>query len=134
MGDNRREPNNRRIRGTQPAIEQGARNLRQELTGPERILWNELRNHGLDGVGFRRQHPVGRLILDFYAPAHHLVVEVDGPTHEDAAERDAERTAILQSYGYTVLRLSNDDVVSNIDGALNRIRAAIKATSNRAHP
>jgi very-short-patch-repair endonuclease len=96
------------------------------MTQAEQVLWNALRNHGLDGVGFRRQHPVGRFILDFYAPAYHLAVEVDGPIHDESVERDAERTAHLEARGYTVLRFSNDEVISNIHSALNRIRAEIR--------
>jgi len=122
----------RRIRGTGPAVEQGARNLRQNMTGAERVLWNALRNHGLDGIGFRRQHPVGRFVLDFYAPAHHLAVEVDGPVHDDSTERDAERTAQLEAFGYAVLRLSNDEVITNIHKALDRIRAAVRNAPRRA--
>lgn len=91
---NRKKP----IRASRP-IRQRARELRQELTPAERKLWAALRNKKLNGLKFRRQHPIDRFIVDFYCAAHKLVVEVDGDIHDTQPERDAERSALLEQQG-----------------------------------
>ena len=90
-------------------IRQRARSLRRTMTRPEKTLWLLLRRNSL-GCHFRRQHPMGPFILDFYCAPLKLCVEVDGPVHIDLAERDARRTAWLQQQGITVLRFSTDEV------------------------
>jgi very-short-patch-repair endonuclease len=105
-------------------VEQVARALRRDLTPAERRLWSALRGHQLSGIGFRRQHPVGRFILDFCAPSHRLAIEVDGPVHDAQRERDAERTAVLRAHGYRVLRLRNEEIVGDMPAVLARIREA----------
>jgi very-short-patch-repair endonuclease len=101
-----------------------ARNLRRAYTEVEMRLWQKLRNRQL-GVDFRRQHPAGRFILDFYAPALRLVIEVDGGQHAQHTVRDAERTRWLASRGATVLRFWNSDVTQNLPGVLEAIAAKI---------
>jgi very-short-patch-repair endonuclease len=119
----------KRIRGLSSGVQQVADTLRHELTPAERILWNALRGKRLAGLGFRRQHPVGRFVLDFYLPSHHLVVELDGAGHEEQRERDAERTAWLTAYGYRVLRFGNEEVLSNLSGVLEQIRRTARESS-----
>lgn len=85
------------------------------------MLWNRLRARRLAGLKFRCQHPVGNFILDFYCPMCRLVVEVDGGIHKRTRERDAERTAILESYGYHIVRFTNEQVTGDIDGVLASI-------------
>jgi len=72
-------------------------------------------------VSFRRQHPVGRYVLDFYCPSVALAVEVDGDDHASRAVRDAARTQFLTSRGIHVIRFSNRDVWSNLDGVREAI-------------
>jgi very-short-patch-repair endonuclease len=115
------EKTNPRIRNTTPEIEQAARQLRKQLTPAEALLWEAIRNRQLNGLKFRRQHPVGRFILDFYCPAYKLVIEVDGGIHLDRVEQDAARTEQLKSYGYRVIRFKNEEVLSDTDGVLNAI-------------
>ena len=74
-----------RVRHTTPEVEQRARELRQEATPAEQILWDALRAGRLDGHKFRRQHPVGRFILDFYCAKIRLCIELDGEAHEHSA-------------------------------------------------
>ncbi len=83
------------------------------MTPAEKRLWSALRNKQLDGLKFRRQHPVGNFILDFYCPACKLVIEVDGKIHDRPSQinRDRARTAKLMEYGYTVLRFRNEQVI-----------------------
>ena len=79
------------------------------MTAPERLLWALLRRNQL-GLHFRRQHPMGPYVLDFYCPALKLCVELDGPVHDDTAERDMRRTAWLTKEGVRVLRFTTGEV------------------------
>jgi very-short-patch-repair endonuclease len=108
-----------------------ARTLRRNLTDAERIVWYGVRAHRLEGVGFRRQAPIGPYIVDFVSHAGKLVIEIDGGQHfEDAQEkRDARRDRFLTSKGYRVLRFSNYDVMTNRAGVLEAIASAVLAAS-----
>ena len=87
-----------------------ARRMRKVLTPPELGLWRRLRNRQLGGYRFRRQHPIGPYILDFYCPEARLAVEVDGDSHgvEGAEVHDARRDAWLRSEGIATLRIPAD--------------------------
>ena len=98
----------RTIRGTHKPVEQAARTMRREPTRAEEVLWGALRRNQVAGLKFRRQHPVGRFVLDFYCASCKLAVEVDGDVHDEQTERDAERTKVLERYGYRVLRRTAD--------------------------
>ena len=87
-------------------------------------LWQKLRNRQL-GVDFRRQHPVGDYVLDFYAPALRLVIELDGGQHAAQNARDEKRTRWLADRGATLLRFWNSDVIQNLSGVLEVISAKI---------
>ena len=101
-----------------------ARVQRRALTPPEARLWVRLRRRGLGELKFRRQHPIGPYVLDFYCAEAKLAVEVDGATHlhPDRAEHDRRRTAWLNSQGIIVLRLVAEDVRVNLDGVMATIR------------
>lgn len=120
-----------RIRGTTPEIEQAAKRLRQNLTPAEARLWSAIRNKQLARLRFRCQHPVGNFILDFYCPAHKLVIEIDGAIHNSQVEYDGERTSKLAEYGYTVLRFSNEQVVNNLPQVLAEIEGAVCPEAKR---
>jgi very-short-patch-repair endonuclease len=87
-----------------------ARYLRKNMTLTEWRLWLKLRGRQLDGWKFRRQHPIGEYIVDFYCPAARLVVELDGSSHDDGTAFDygQRRQAWLESQGYRVLRFRAD--------------------------
>ncbi|MEH6665258.1 MAG: endonuclease domain-containing protein [Brevundimonas sp.] len=106
-----------------------ARALRRRLTPPEARLWVALRGQRLAGLRFRRQHPVGPFILDFYCPAARLAVEVDGMghAHPDRMAADRRRTAWLATQGIAVLRLAAEDVRVNPEGVLGAIRTRAEA-------
>src|SRR4051794_12876104 len=90
-----------------------ARLARRQMTPPEVIVWQGLRGNKLDGLRFRRQHPIGPYILDFYCSKARLAVEIDGRDH-DFAERvrhDERRTAWLIKQGIRVLRIPARDVL-----------------------
>jgi very-short-patch-repair endonuclease len=104
-----------------------ARRLRRSMTDAEARLWYALRRKGMAGYKFRRQHPVGRYVVDFACPDAMLIVEVDGGQHSWRGEADAVRTADLEAQSYTVLRVWNHEVFENFDGVLEVIRAALVA-------
>ena len=103
-----------------------AKGMRREMTVPERRLWYALRAKRLDGAKFRRQVVIDRYIADFACriPSM-LIVEVDGETHVGREGYDAARTAFLEKRGYRVLRFTNDDVMSSLDGVLMTILDAL---------
>jgi very-short-patch-repair endonuclease len=98
-----------------------ARALRVSLTEPERRLWARLRRRQLNRLHFRHQAPIGPFIADFACAALRLVIELDGETHASAREADERRTSYLHKLGWRVLRFANGDVMTNIDGVLQRI-------------
>ncbi|WP_299400092.1 endonuclease domain-containing protein [Pelagibius sp.] len=101
-----------------------ARQLRSDTTEAEQKLWSVLRRRQLDGLRFRRQVPLGRYIVDFACYSERLIVEVDGGQHADHRPADDRRTAWLESQGFRVVRFWNNDVLSNIEGVTESIRAA----------
>ena len=106
-----------------------ARALRKNSTDAERILWSALRDHRLNGTGFRRQVPIDNYVADFMCHAAKLVIELDGGQHfSDHAEQvDAARSAAIEAKGFQVLRFSNHDVTTNRTGVLETIAAAVAA-------
>ena len=97
-----------------------AAGMRRALTPPEARLWTCIKSGGLEGLKFRRQHPVGPYILDFYCHASRLAVEVDGAGHDDPAQiaHDERRTHWLMTQGVEVLRVRATDVRDHLDGVL----------------
>jgi very-short-patch-repair endonuclease len=98
-----------------------AKELRKDLTASEKILWSYLRRRQQLGMYFRRQHPYGIYILDFYCFEATLVIEVDGGIHLNQKEYDEERTRYLESSGLTVLRFKNQEVEGNILEVIDKI-------------
>ena len=103
-----------------------ARQMRHDPTPAERPLWEAIRGRRMAGFKFRRQHAIGRFIVDFYSPQAGLVVEVDGPIHEYTEEEDTIRERFLESLGLTVLRFSNEEVLTALDAVLDRVVAALQ--------
>jgi very-short-patch-repair endonuclease len=105
-----------------------ARELRKRLSLPEGLLWRCIRPREYPGLKFRRQHPVGPYILDFYSDEHRLAVEVDGCSHGvgDRPQHDERRDAWLAKQGIRVLRLPAQLVLSDMDATLRTIEAAVK--------
>jgi very-short-patch-repair endonuclease len=108
-----------------------SRDLRRRATLTEKLLWEQLRHHRLDGKQYRRQHSIGPYIVDFVCPQDGLIIEIDGEIHEQQRENDAMRDDYLRSLGYTVLRFTNDQVLDNLEGVLSVIRAV--STSSPLH-
>ena len=114
-----------RVRGSAQA-KANARGLRRTMSLPEVLLWRELRKRPRD-VQFRRQHPAGPYVLDFFCATANLALEVDGDAHNfgDRPQRDAARDLWLNSQDIRVLRIPATDVLKNLDGVLQGISAAV---------
>jgi very-short-patch-repair endonuclease len=99
------------------------------LTRAETLLWRYIRAHRIDGLGFRRQVPIGNYIADFVSYSAQLIVELDGESH-DFAERqraDERRDAFFRAQGFQVVRFTNTQVISNLEGVIGAIRQAAAA-------
>ena len=110
------------------AVVQKARRLRRSPSPPESRLWHQLRTRP-EGLKFRRQHPFGPFIVDFYCPAVRLVVEVDGDCHElgERPAQDANRERWLQGQGLRVLRFNAADVMKDVNSAVTAILLAARS-------
>jgi very-short-patch-repair endonuclease len=97
-----------------------AKELRKNMTPEEGILWQRLRANRLDGWHFRRQQVIDGFIVDFYCHKAGLVVELDGPIHDDQVEYDVERGKALVSLGLRVLRIKNQEVNQDLERLLER--------------
>ena len=103
-----------------------AKQLRKEMTKEERHLWYDfLRTHS---ARFSRQKVLGKYIADFYSAEAKLVIELDGSQHyeDDNLEKDAERTAFLEGYGLTIIRIPNNEVSRNFRGVCEYIDIAVR--------
>ena len=105
-----------------------ARALRRTMSLPEVLLWRALKGGALDRLQFRKQHPVGPYVLDFYCHAAKLAVEVDGASHGfgDRPDRDARRDAWLAAQGVVTVRLSAALILRDVDAAVRAIRGFLQ--------
>ena len=106
--------------------------LRTNATYPEQLLWSVLGGKQLGGVRFRRQHPIEPYIVDFYCAAARLAIELDGESHDGRGKYDEQRTQYIENQRIRVLRVSNDDVLTNLDGVLLIIARAVGIGSERS--
>ncbi len=99
------------------------RELRQNQTETEKIMWEKLRDRRFLNLKFRRQYGIGNYIADFYCSSLKLVIELDGGQHftEEGLEYDKVREEFMKSLGIKTLRFSNNEIHNNIDGVLLRI-------------
>ena len=109
------------ITGPRPTIKR-ARKLRSEMSLPEVMLWSELRNRP-GGFKFRRQHPAGEYVLDFYCAKVKLAIEIDGRAHDSAsaALRDANRSAFLKARGVATTRIPARAILEDVEPVVMRL-------------
>jgi len=119
--------------GRLDAIGENARNNRNNATEPETRLWSILSHSQLGGYKFRRQAVIGDAIADFLCPRKGLIAEVDGDTHLDPSA-DARRTAKLQAQGYHVFRVTNADVMGNLEGVARALLDRLESLPDRRAP
>jgi very-short-patch-repair endonuclease len=113
------------MRGPNLKATRRARSLRRRSTRAEWALWLALRDRRLGGLKFTRQQPIGPYYVDFICRELRLVIEVDGGQHADSAS-DRRRDAQLNSLGYRVIRVWNNDVLGNLEGVLQMLSAELK--------
>jgi very-short-patch-repair endonuclease len=103
-----------------------ARRMRREPPAIERLLWRLLRDRRLEGLKFRRQLPIGRYVVDFVCLRHRLIIEADGPHHQNSPT-DPIRDAWLRGQGFRVLRFANPEIQGYPDRVLGQILEAVAA-------
>ena len=95
--------------------------LRQNMTPAEAVLWRALRGRGASGLKFRRQQGIGPYVLDFYCAERRLCVELDGSSHEYKYDYDEQRTAYLSQQDISVIRFTNEQVFTGLEGVVAEI-------------
>lgn len=109
-----------------PRLEiQRSRELRQNSTDVERIVWRELRSRRFEGYKFRRQFPIDPCIVDFCCLRRRLIIELDGGQHAEHEKQDRARTEFLEKQGYRVLRFWNTDVLTKKEAIMDIILNAL---------
>jgi very-short-patch-repair endonuclease len=104
-----------------------AREMRSKMSPPELKLWSRIRGDQIGGRRFRRQHPIGPFMADFFCSRYNLVIEVDGDSHfEPGREQDdRDRTRYFAGLGLREIRFTNLEVLRNIDGVVDAIGRAV---------
>ena len=102
--------------------------LRRNETKAEKLLWEKLRNNQLEGLKFRRQHPVNIYIADFYCHKFKLIIELDGDYHnqEEQKQKEEVRTEVLRLNGLKIIRFKNEEVEQDINQVLTTIKNKIE--------
>jgi very-short-patch-repair endonuclease len=103
-----------------------AKNLRNNMTHTEQLLWEKLKGKQICGLRFRRQHPINLFIVDFYCHQVRLVIEVDGEIHDQQAEYDDGRSAEMEKLGIIVIRFRNYEVENDIENVISKIQTIVK--------
>ena len=108
-------------------LKQASRDLRNNMTDVEQLLWQRLRRKQILGLQFYRQKPILNFIVDFYCPAANLVIECDGGQHYTAEglEADRARDQALAQLGLNVLRFDNRQILTKIDGVVEKIYCVV---------
>jgi very-short-patch-repair endonuclease len=105
-----------------------AKNLRKNVTDTEKYLWKHLRGKKLEGYKFRRQHPIGKYIVDFVNLERKIIIELDGGQHLEN-KKDKLRDIWLEEQGYEILRFWDNEVFNNVEGVLEVIREKLLSPS-----
>ena len=109
-------------------LKQASRDLRNNMTDAEQLLWQRLRRKQILGLQFYRQKPILNFIVDFYCPAANLIIECDGGQHytEDGRSADQIRDQALSELGLVVVRYSNRQILTEIDGVVEQIYCVVE--------
>ncbi len=119
------------FKGATPSLFEKAGTLRKVQTKTEELLWQSLRNKQVENCKFRRQHPLGNFIADFYCHEKKLIVEVDGGYHNEAEQKeyDAARTQAINEFSVRVMRFTNEEILNNLPEVLKKIAEKLNAPS-----
>jgi very-short-patch-repair endonuclease len=118
--------------GAKPSIFKLASELRKDETEAEKKLWSKLCKNQIMGLQFRRQHPINIFVADFYCPKIKLVIEVDGSIHDiyEYAEHDIGRSEILNDFGITVIRFTNEQILNDLAETVKQIESCVRKMLN----
>jgi very-short-patch-repair endonuclease len=116
-----------------PKLKQRSRDLRNNRTLSEVLLWNELKARKMLGCQFIRQKPIGNYIVDFYCSKLKLVIEIDGESHIGKEKEDKERQSEIEKLGISFLRFDDLEVKKNMEGVLMKISEYIRDFEKRKH-
>ena len=116
------------MNSNRPDLKEKRRRLRNNPTKAESVLWKYLRNRQIENIKFRRQFSIDNYIVDFYAPAIKLVIEVDGDTHfkDDEMEYDMKRQLELEMFDIVFMRFTNTDVIESTEFVVENIRMKVR--------
>ena len=114
----------------QTSIIEKAKNLRKNITDSEYKLWKILKNRNFKGFKYRRQHPIGKYIVDFACLGSMLIIEIDGLHHQEQYNSDEKRSNDLKKMGFTILRFWNKDLADDFEN----VRIAIYSRLQRNTP
>ena len=109
-----------------PELKEKARKLRNNATFSERVLWKYLKSRQMKGYQFTRQKPIDKYIVDFYCPKLHLIIEVDGDSHNEKQEYDQKRQHNIEKRGFHFLRFDGHSVIKQTEGVLKVIADKIE--------
>ena len=124
----------RKIIQYNPALKQLARNLRNNSTLSEVLLWEQVKGKRIRGYDFHRQKPLLNYIVDFYCNELMLAIEIDGSSHDNKVEEDKIRQNKLESIGIRFLRIDDIEVKRNIDNVIREIEFWIDNNAGKTHP
>jgi very-short-patch-repair endonuclease len=110
-----------------------ARRLRRDMTWPEKLFWSRVKAQQFLGLKFRKQHPIGPFVVDFYCASVSLVVEIDGDSHVDS-DADSERQQYLEQLGLVVVRYSNDEVLKELDWVMENLESRLQGVTRKSLP
>ena len=127
-------PKHRIIRNQKitPEKRELAKELRRNMTPAEKLLWAKLRTNRLNVHHFRRQESIDGFVVDFYCHSVGLVIEIDGPIHQQQKDYDLERTRILKEHGLHLIRFQNQEVMNELDTTLQKILMVCDQLSKEA--
>ena len=107
-----------------------SRELRRDSSRAEKICWHLIRDRRINGIKFRRHHPIGPYFADFACVSRKLVIEIDGEHHAFQVEADAHRTAVMEREGWRVIRFWANEVVQNPESIWSAIEIALTERSS----
>ncbi len=113
-----------------PKLKDRARALRKAGNLAEVLLWNQIKGNQLLGLDFDRQKIIGHYIVDFYCAQQRVVIEVDGNSHDNKQEYDAQRDAYLMGLGLFVIHISDNDVKSNLNNIMKMLLNHVALTNS----
>ncbi|HNT29851.1 MAG TPA: endonuclease domain-containing protein [bacterium] len=117
-------------------LKKRSQQLRNSQTDPEQLLWKHIRYKQMNGLQFYRQKPILQYIVDFYCPKAKLVIELDGSQHhtKEYKKKDQQRDCALENQGLTVLRFTNHEVMTNLEGVYEKIHETVNRSTVNTNP